>query len=73
MSRAFWQLAIGTAIGAAIAAYVDMESNAEFTGGVGLRMIPAVAAFVLLVGLSAAAGPARRALQIQPTEALKAE
>jgi ABC-type antimicrobial peptide transport system permease subunit len=33
----------------------------------------AVAAFMAIVGLIAALGPARRALRIQPTEALRAD
>jgi hypothetical protein len=36
-------------------------------------VLPVVAACTMLVGLLAAAGPARRGLQIQPTEALREE
>lgn len=70
-SRALWQLATGIVVGVSIAALLDMETGGESTGGAGLRMLPAVAAFVLVVGLIAAAGPARRGLRIQPIEALK--
>jgi ABC-type lipoprotein release transport system permease subunit len=36
-------------------------------------LLAVVAALMALVGLMAAIGPARRALQIQPTEALKGD
>ena len=36
-------------------------------------MLPVVAAFMTVVGLLAALGPARRGLSIQPTEALREE
>jgi ABC-type antimicrobial peptide transport system permease subunit len=34
-------------------------------------ILPAAAIFMSMVGLLAAAGPARRALRVQPTEALR--
>lgn len=58
-------------LGVAIAALIDTESGGELTGGAGLGMLAPVAVFVLMVGLIAAAGPARRGLSIQPSEALK--
>jgi len=70
-SRALGQLAIGIVLGVAIAALIDTESGGELTGGAGLGMLAPVAVFVLMVGLIAAAGPARRGLSIQPSEALK--
>jgi ABC-type antimicrobial peptide transport system permease subunit len=36
-------------------------------------LLPGVAALMVLVGVLAAWGPARRALGVQPTEALRAE
>ena len=42
-------------------------------GGNGLILFPAVAAVMFAVGLLAAAGPARRGLSVQPTEALRTE
>jgi putative ABC transport system permease protein len=71
MSRSLAQLVIGVTIGSAIAAMVLGEG--EITGENGMAMLPGVAAVVLLVGLVAAATPARRALRIQPTEALRGE
>jgi len=41
--------------------------------GTGLLLVPGTAAFMLIVGLLAAAGPARRGLRVQPTEALRAD
>jgi len=38
------QLATGIAIGVTIAAHFDLESEGELTGGLGLVMLPAVAA-----------------------------
>jgi hypothetical protein len=40
-------------------------------GGHALILFPAVAAVMFGVGLFAAAGPARRGLAIEPTEALR--
>lgn len=70
-ARAFRQLAAGILIGVTVAAFLNMETGRESTGGGGLAMLPLVALFVLLVGLGAAAGPARRGLRIQPTEAMR--
>jgi putative ABC transport system permease protein len=71
LSRALWQLGLGIVAGVTIVAIWDAETGGELTGGAGLAMLPVVAAFVLLVGLLAAGGPALRALRIHPTEALK--
>jgi len=71
LSRAVWQLGTGVAAGVAVAALLNTGTADEFTGGAGLRILPAVAGFVLLIGLAAAAAPARRALRIQPTEAMR--
>ena len=38
-------------------------------GGQGVALVPGVAAFMIVVGLLAAAGPARRGLRVEPTEA----
>jgi putative ABC transport system permease protein len=65
-SRAAGQIAIGIVIGTAVAGLV-------VHGKRGALVLVAVAAFMAIVGLAAALGPARRALRIQPTEALKAD
>ena len=41
--------------------------------GMGLILLPLVVALMMVVGLVAAAGPARRGLAVQPTEALREE
>jgi putative ABC transport system permease protein len=71
MSRSLWQLGAGVGIGTALG--VLMFSEGELTGEMGVWMLPLLVAFVLAVGLLAAAAPARRALKIQPTEALRSE
>ena len=42
-------------------------------GSLGLGLLPIAALVMVLVGLVATLGPARRGLRIQPTEALRAE
>jgi predicted permease len=70
-SRVLLQLATGIVAGVALAVALDALTDGELTGGVGPAMLPAVAAFMLVVGLVAVVGPARRALRIQPVDALR--
>lgn len=70
-SRAFMQLGLGAVIGIAAAVLMDQASEGELLAGTGLVVLPLVAVFMTMVGLAAAAGPARRGLRIQPTEALR--
>jgi hypothetical protein len=73
LSRAAGQIATGIALGTALA---GVMAQAMITGGLDRRdiaLLLAGAALMMGVGLLAAAGPARRALRIQPTEALKGE
>lgn len=71
-SRAARQLGIGVGIGLAMAIALNFLSQGETTGGHGRIVLPAVTGIILVVGLLATWGPARRGLRIQPMEALKA-
>jgi predicted permease len=65
-SRAAAQVGLGIVIGALGATFIGDQVATEGPG-----LLLAVAALMLTVGLLACAVPARRALRIQPTEALK--
>jgi ABC-type antimicrobial peptide transport system permease subunit len=52
---------------------LDVASGGVLLQGTGVLLVPGTAAFMLVVGLLAAAGPARRGLRVQPTEALRTE
>ena len=67
------QLAIGVGLGLIVAVAGDRLSGNALMDGADLPLVPATAAFMLVVGLLAAAGPVRRGLRVQPTEALRAE
>jgi predicted permease len=73
LARAMRQLAIGLGLGLIVVVAGDVMSGGELMEGAGLLLVPGTAAFMLVVGLLAAAGPARRSLQVQPTETLRAE
>jgi putative ABC transport system permease protein len=73
LSQASWQLALGVAIGLGVSLVLERWSEGEMMGGSPLVYVPGIAAFMTAVGLLAAAGPARRGLRVQPTEALRAE
>jgi putative ABC transport system permease protein len=70
-SRALAQLAAGALIGVLAAILLEAASEGDLLQGHGPIVLPAVAAFMMVVGLLAALGPARRGLRIQPTEALR--
>jgi ABC-type antimicrobial peptide transport system permease subunit len=55
------------------AVLIDTASSGEALGRVGYVLLPAMALIMMVVGLIASIGPARRGLRIQPTEALRAE
>ena len=72
--RAFWQIAAGSAVGMLTAYLVGRYVPIEQIGGLPIPgVLPGAAAFMLLVGVLAALGPARRGLRIDPTEALRSE
>ncbi len=72
--RAFWQIGAGSAVGMLAAYLVGRYVPIEQIGGLPIPgVLPGAAAFMLLVGVLAALGPARRGLRIDPTEALRSE
>ena len=72
-TRAALQLAAGVVVGIAIALLTDRASGGELLGTYGRALVPVTAVVMMVVGLFATIGPARRGLRIQPTEALRAE
>jgi hypothetical protein len=72
-TKAALRLASGVVVGIVLALLIDRASDGEMLGSLGLRLVPITALLVVLVGLFATLGPARRGLRIQPTEALRAE
>jgi predicted permease len=72
--RAFWQIGAGASVGMLAAYLVGQYVPIEQIGGWPIPgILPGAAAFMLLVGVSASLGPARRGLRIDPTEALRSE
>jgi putative ABC transport system permease protein len=71
--RASAQIGGGIALGLMFAAGIENVVSGGATGGRGHIFLPAVAGLMLMVGLLAALGPARRGLAVQPTEALRDE
>ena len=72
--RAFWQIGAGSAVGMLAAYLVGRYVPIEQVGGLPIPgVLPGAAAFMLLVGVLASLGPARRGLRIDPTEALRSE
>jgi hypothetical protein len=59
--------------GLALAAAVNEVTGGSQFGDDILLLFPAVALGMISVGLLSALGPARRALNVQPTEALREE
>jgi putative ABC transport system permease protein len=71
-ARALWQIAVGVVVGGAAALVVHRQLNIEAEGGWHIPWIlPAAAIFIMTIGLLSAAGPARRAVRVDPTEALR--
>src|SRR6185295_6112284 len=71
-ARALWQIAAGVVVGVAAALVLHRWLNIEVEGGWHIPgIVPAAAIFIMTIGLLSAAGPARRAVRVDPTEALR--
>lgn len=73
LARAAWQLALGTAVGLGLSLGVDRFAGGEMLGAREALLLPGVAGVMMAIGVLAAWGPARRGLEVDPTEALRAE
>jgi predicted permease len=72
--RVFWQIGAGSAAGMLAAYVAGRYVPIEQVGGLPIPgILPGAAAFMLLVGVLASLGPARRGLRIDPIEALRSE
>ena len=73
--RALGQVAAGAVVGILAAFLLDYFIPVLVRDGSGFQnvpgVVPAAAAFMMVIGLLAAAGPARRGLRVDPTEALR--
>ncbi|HEX6213815.1 MAG TPA: FtsX-like permease family protein, partial [Vicinamibacterales bacterium] len=74
-ARALGQLGAGTAAGllGAIAFDQIIDEGDQILQGQGALLVPIVIVTIMVVGVLAAIGPARRGLKIQPIEALREE
>ena len=71
-ARSLWQIAAGGGVGVAAALVLHRSLNVENLGGWHIPgILPAAALFIMIIGLLSAAGPARRAVRVDPTEALR--
>jgi putative ABC transport system permease protein len=72
-TKAALQLAAGVVVGMALGLLLDVASDGEMLGSFGRAMLPITSVVMIIVGMLATLGPARRGVRIQPTEALRAE
>ena len=70
--RSLVPLLIGASVGCLMAFLIDSSIQVEDVGGLSIAgVVPATAMVTILVGVLALAGPARRAIRINPVEALR--
>ena len=72
-SRVAAQLGLGVLVGILVAAAIARLTDGTLLGGERLLLLPTAAVTMVVIGLVAALGPARRGLAVQPTEALREE
>lgn len=72
-SNSVRQLGLGLGVGVAVAVLLEGMTGGGLMDGKGIVLLPAVATLMLVVGMIAAVGPARRGLRIQPMDALREE
>ena len=72
-ARARGQLALGAVFGLATALSADHLSGGTLFGKEAVVLLPTMSGGMVIVGLLAAVGPARRGLRVQPTQALRDE
>ena len=73
LSRVTVQIAAGIVLGIGVAALLDRTLEGGWTGRRATIVLPGVVTLMIAIGLLAAVRPARQALRIQPTEALRSE
>jgi predicted permease len=72
LKRALRQILAGAAVGVAVALLIDNKLPAGSNGGIDIPgVLPIAASFMTVVALLATLGPARRALRLDPNEALR--
>ena len=70
--RSLVPLVIGASAGCLLALLIDSSIQVEQAGGQRIPgIVPAAAVVMILVGVLALAGPVRRAIRIDPAEALR--
>jgi putative ABC transport system permease protein len=71
--RSLVPLAIGASVGSLLAFVINASVQVEDVGGLSIPgIVPVTAMVMILVGMLALAGPARRAIRVNPMEALRA-
>jgi putative ABC transport system permease protein len=70
-ARSLRQLALGGAVGLAVAVALNLAMKGSVFHGRNLLLVPAVCLLMMVIGMLAAVGPARRSLRIHPMEALR--
>ena len=71
--RSLRQLAAGALVGAGVAALLDQVTGGAMLGGQAVPLLAVVASIMLASGTLACLAPARRALRLQPMDALREE